>query len=181
MHNGASRANRLRTPAYVHTAVFYGCNAGQPLCCNVGMLLTCYAGGPRFCSAGAAHLYNAVTGSVAKRAVGSTDSRATRATGSWATSATVSRATGAAGFTAPTPYNFPHSPKPPCHTPQHPYCHSLNSPTPSLPSPHSGMCSSGRERRRGGSSLLTPATPIPSPPLLHPQQGDGGEGGRRGG
>ncbi|CAI7805932.1 unnamed protein product [Closterium sp. NIES-53] len=45
------------------------------------------------------------------------------------------------------------------------------------PPPHSGMCSSGRERRRSGSSSLTPTTPIPSPPLLHPQQGDGGEGG----
>ncbi|CAI7783906.1 unnamed protein product [Closterium sp. NIES-53] len=60
----------------------------------------------------------------------------------------------------------------------HPYRHSFISPTPSpSPPPHSGMCSSGRERRRGGSSSLTPATPIPSPPLLHVQQGDGGEGG----
>ncbi|CAI7747976.1 unnamed protein product [Closterium sp. NIES-54] len=32
MHNGASRANRLRASASVRTAVFYGSNAGQPLC-----------------------------------------------------------------------------------------------------------------------------------------------------
>ncbi|CAI7863205.1 unnamed protein product [Closterium sp. NIES-53] len=71
-----------------------------------------------------------------------------------------------------------------------------SSPPPPSP-PHSSMCSSGRERRRGGSSSLTHATPIPSPqekgggggagaadplpPLLHPQQGDGGEGGCGGG
>ncbi|CAI7784722.1 unnamed protein product [Closterium sp. NIES-53] len=59
MHNGASRANRLRAPASVHTVVFYGCNAGQPLCCSVGTPSTCCVGKSPFCSAGAPRLCNA--------------------------------------------------------------------------------------------------------------------------
>ncbi|CAI7906857.1 unnamed protein product [Closterium sp. NIES-54] len=59
MHNGASRVNRLRAPAYVRTAVFYECNAGHPLCCSIGTLSTYCVGRSRFCSAGAAPLRNA--------------------------------------------------------------------------------------------------------------------------
>ncbi|CAI7802223.1 unnamed protein product [Closterium sp. NIES-54] len=56
MHNGASRANRLRAPAYMRTAVLYGCNAGQPLSCSVGTPSTCCVGRPHFYSAGVAPL-----------------------------------------------------------------------------------------------------------------------------
>ncbi|CAI7901617.1 unnamed protein product [Closterium sp. NIES-53] len=59
MHNGASRANRLRALAYMRTVVHYGCNAGQPLCRSVGTPSTRCVGRPRFCSAGAAPLGNA--------------------------------------------------------------------------------------------------------------------------
>ncbi|CAI7818633.1 unnamed protein product [Closterium sp. NIES-53] len=59
MHNGASRANRLRAPVSVRTAVFYGGNAGQPLCCSVVTPSTCCVGRSPFCSAGAAPLRNA--------------------------------------------------------------------------------------------------------------------------
>ncbi|CAI7799877.1 unnamed protein product, partial [Closterium sp. NIES-54] len=54
MHNGASRANRLRASASVRTAVFYKAT----LCC-IGTLSTCCVGGSPFCSAGAAPLRNA--------------------------------------------------------------------------------------------------------------------------
>ncbi|CAI7761006.1 unnamed protein product [Closterium sp. NIES-54] len=55
MHNGASRANRLRASASVRTAVFYG----AMLCCSVGAMSTCCVGRLPFCSAGAAPLRNA--------------------------------------------------------------------------------------------------------------------------
>ncbi|CAI7844332.1 unnamed protein product, partial [Closterium sp. NIES-53] len=74
------------------------------------------------------------------------------------------------------PSTSPISPNPP-FTPLSIPTATPTSPPHPPPPPHSGMCSSGRERRRGGSRSLTPATPIPSPPLLHPQKGDGGEGG----
>ncbi|CAI7761000.1 unnamed protein product [Closterium sp. NIES-54] len=45
MHNGASRANRLRASASVRTAVFYG----AMLCCSVGTMSTCCVGRSPFC------------------------------------------------------------------------------------------------------------------------------------
>ncbi|CAI5512713.1 unnamed protein product [Closterium sp. Naga37s-1] len=42
-----------------------------------------------------------------------------------------------------------------------------------------GGCAAGARSRPGYSRLATPATPIPSPPLLHSQQRDRGEGGGR--
>ncbi|CAI7786710.1 unnamed protein product [Closterium sp. NIES-54] len=59
MRDDACRSIRLRAPASVRTAVFYGCNAGQPPCCTVGTPSTCSVGRPHFCSAGAAPLRNA--------------------------------------------------------------------------------------------------------------------------
>ncbi|CAI7934166.1 unnamed protein product [Closterium sp. NIES-54] len=55
MHNGASRANRLRASASVRTADFYGAT----LCYSVGTPSTCCVGRSPFCSAGAAPLRNA--------------------------------------------------------------------------------------------------------------------------
>ncbi|CAI7898631.1 unnamed protein product [Closterium sp. NIES-53] len=58
MHNGASRANRLRASASARTAVFYGGNTGQSLCRSVGTPSTCCVGKSPFCSTGAAPLHN---------------------------------------------------------------------------------------------------------------------------
>ncbi|CAI7838999.1 unnamed protein product [Closterium sp. NIES-53] len=152
----------------------------QQLGCLLSAAITCRPD----LSYAASHLAQyLLTGSAAKQAAGATDSRATGATGSRATSVTVSQATGAAGFTTSIPRttspispNLPVTPLSiPTATPSTP-----TRPPPPPPLPHSGMCSSGRERRRGGSSSLTPATSIPSPPLLHPQLRDGGEGGAGG-
>ncbi|CAI7789614.1 unnamed protein product [Closterium sp. NIES-54] len=58
MHNGASRANRLRASASARTAVFYGGNTGQSLCRSVGTPSTCCVGKSPFCSTGVAPLHN---------------------------------------------------------------------------------------------------------------------------
>ncbi|CAI7811243.1 unnamed protein product [Closterium sp. NIES-54] len=59
MDNGARRANRLPALAGVRTAVFYECNAGQPLYCSVGTPSTFCVGRSPSCSAGTAPLHKA--------------------------------------------------------------------------------------------------------------------------
>ncbi|CAI7822898.1 unnamed protein product [Closterium sp. NIES-54] len=70
----------------------------------------------------------------------------------------VSRATGAAGFTASTPLQ-PTSFSQPFHTPQHPYRHSLISPT---PSPPTAACAAVGER--GGEEAAGAVDPFLPPP-----------------
>ncbi|CAI7729292.1 unnamed protein product [Closterium sp. NIES-54] len=118
-----------------------------------------------------------VTGSVAKRAAGATDSRATGATSSRATGATISRATGAAEFTATTPLQLPPFPQTSVHTPQHPYRHSIPTAGWCCRSPPPHCCTRSRGMEEKGEGVGGLVLQIPSPPLLHPQQEDGGEGG----